>query len=123
MNKSICRLTALLIAVVPLCTFSAQKSITILAPISCAKWNEGKLERTKIKPMDYNLMPRLSEFWLLGLITGLNANHPAKVNLLNSVDSSLIFDWMDRYCQKDPTSDVFSGAESLLSEIERKSKR
>lgn len=123
MNKFICRLTVLLIATVPLCTFSAQKSITILAPISCAKWTDGRLERTKVKPLDYDLTPRLSEFWLLGLITGLNANHPAKANLLNSVDSSLIFDWMDRHCQKDPMSDVFSGAESLISEIERKSRR
>lgn len=123
MNRLTRRFTALLIIAMPLCTFGAQKSITILAPIGCIKWVEGRSERTKVKPLDYNLIPHVNEFWLLGLVTGLNANYPAKQNLLASVDSSLVFDWMDRYCQKNPTSDVFSGAESLLTEIEKKSKR
>ncbi|MBT3068899.1 hypothetical protein [Rhodoferax sp. U11-2br] len=98
-------------------------SITILAPVSCTDWNEGRSERTKVKPLDYSTLPQMREFWLLGLITGLNANHPAKVDLLSSVNSTLVFDWMDRYCKKNPASDVFAGAESLLSKIERESKR
>ena len=98
------------------------KSITILAPISCAEWQEGRKVEKNVDTTSLNVKGTLQRFWLLGLITGLNSKSD-KPNLLDSIDSTLIFDWMDRYCSQNQEATVFTGAEELLTQVSRRVRR
>jgi hypothetical protein len=96
------------------------KEITILAPISCQDWLDAQSEKTKVNVTSVPLRSHTQHFWLLGLVTGLNANYPTRKNLLSAVDGNLVFDWMDNYCSKNKSSSVFAGANALIEEISKR---
>ncbi|QHJ00967.1 hypothetical protein GT347_25050 [Xylophilus rhododendri] len=98
------------------------KPITILAPISCVDWVDGRKTDSEIGLMKFYSASVRNEFWLLGLINGLNAklNSP---DLLASVDAKLVFAWMDRYCSTNKSEDIFKGAEEFLDQVAQKIRR
>lgn len=101
---------------------TGQRAITILAPVTCSEWIDGRKAGREVKPLSFNYSGTRNEFWLLGLVTGLNAGLEGS-DLLRSLDSALIFDWMDRYCGRNRTSSLFDGAEELLSQVARRTKQ
>jgi len=96
------------------------RQITILAPATCKEWITARNEETSVSIANFSMSRQYRQFWLLGLITGLNAKDTNTKNLLASVNSDLVFDWMDKYCTTNPQNDVFEGAESLLDEISKR---
>jgi len=61
------------------------------------------------------------QFWLLGLVTGMNAMLDDDPDLLDTVNSTLIVDWISRYCAANPEADLFEGATKFLIEVRKKS--
>lgn len=119
------RVVALVLSLLISAAFPAERkenAITVLAPVTCADWIKGRKEKTEVKPLEFSTAAAMNEFWLLGLLSGMNAGLGGP-NLLSSVDSTLVFDWMDRYCTRKPTASVFAGAEDLLAEVARRLKR
>lgn len=100
------------------CAHSKDREITILAPIRCPDWIEGRKEDNSVKLSNFNFLGFRNKFWILGLVTGLNSNRSGP-NLLESVDSELIFDWLDAYCAKNPSAELFDGAKEFLNEVSR----
>jgi len=96
-----------------------QRSISILAAVSCEEWLSDRAEKNSMTLGEVSIKDYTSEFWLLGLITGLNANYPSSKDLLSNVNSSLIFDWMDKYCKANSNHSVYRGADLLLDEISK----
>lgn len=120
-KRAVCLLMSLLLFLVGT-AYGKGKRITILAPVTCADWIDGRKASREIKPLSFNYAGMRNEFWLLGLVTGLNANLN-EPNLLDSVDSNLIFDWMDQYCDRNQSASVFRGADELLVQMSRRLKR
>lgn len=98
------------------------KTVTVLAPVSCAEWVEGREEEKAVEPFKIRMLSIRNQFWLLGFVSGLNAGADGP-NILESVDASLVFDWIDRYCAKNPKSDLFDGANRFLVDILRKGRK
>lgn len=98
---------------------AARKTYTALASPSCKDWMDARSERKKIDPLSPRTLSTTREFWLLGLMTGMNALYTDEVDLLKAVNSTLIYDWMDRFCNEHPTKDVLDGAFRLMKELEK----
>jgi hypothetical protein len=117
MNRVALILAALLAALLLQApSFAKPRRITILAPFTCAEWSKSQEKLRTVQP-GFALPSYAHRHWLLGLLTGLNANGAARDDLLASVDSQLAFDWMDRYCTANPAADVFEAANVFLGEI------
>lgn len=122
--------TKILIVISLLQTFSwpiaqaENREITVLAPSTCREWTTARSTRTKVKTSYAETMQLHSlQMWYLGLITGLNASYPTSKNLLENVDSSLLFDWMDRYCSENDTGTVYRGAKNFIDMMEERPKK
>ena len=98
--------------------YGADRTITVMANRTCKTWIDDRAKREAVDRSIYDWFPAAtSEHWLLGLLTGLNAGTDIDVNLLNDVDSQLVFDWMDKYCKEHPDQDVYNGAEELVLDL------
>lgn len=122
MNRHAFRALFFLLLILTSTAHGKGKAITVLAPISCLEWLEGRKADKEVKPMNFNHAGVRNEFWLLGLVTGLNANLD-EPDLLSNINSALIFDWMDRYCSQNQGASVYKGAEELLAQISRRIRR
>lgn len=87
----------------------AQAYTTFGAP-DCGKWVNAPSNQQKA--------------WLLGFMSGMNANHQVlrpelkdPLDPLNSADQ--IFLWMDNYCKANPLKTVGDGGVALFTELLR----
>lgn len=94
-------LTALIAMTVSSSAFAA--ITTVIGSTDCGKWIK--------EPSD----PRKA--WVLGFLSGLNADGMYK-NVLRKISSSQqIFVWMDNYCKANPLKDTIDGSLQLILEL------
>jgi hypothetical protein len=122
MNRRIATFMTYLILFLASAAYAKNTTVTILAPVTCSEWLQGRKIDKEVGPITFNHLGARNEFWLLGLVTGMNAGLSGP-NLLASMDSALIFDWTDRYCVQNPQSSVFTGVQDLFIKVLQKRKR
>lgn len=107
-------------------TFAANteaREVTILAPVECTDWSSKRNTEGDVSFGGDAIARIRMQFWLLGLVTGMNAMLDDDPNLLDTVNSTLIFDWISRYCAEEPEADLFEGATKFLMEVRKKSRK
>jgi hypothetical protein len=122
MNRRIATFVTCLVLFFAHSAYAKNTTVTVLAPVTCSEWLQGRKIDKEVRPLTFNHLGSRNEFWLLGLVTGMNAGL-GEHNFLASMDSSLIFDWMDRYCDQNPQSNVFTGVQDLFIKVLQKRKR
>ena len=117
MNSSVVGvLVTICILLAPGLSRAKSRTITIMGPVSCTEWISGREERKSLEPGKLKITAIRTEAWLTGLLTGLNSGLPG-ADLLASVNAQLAFDWMDRFCARNPNSDLYDGATELLKDV------
>ncbi|MFB9158584.1 hypothetical protein [Chromobacterium violaceum] len=119
MNKTLILAILLTLIAWPQAALPEIKKITTVGEVTCKDWISSQEHYHKDMSAGSGIERLANIAWLHGLITGLNANYPSKKNLLNSVDAQLIDDWVDSYCKKNSSSDVYNAANSLLINIDK----
>jgi len=84
-------------------------AVTVQGVMTCAEWAEDRrIDGT---------MSRMSESWLLGLLSGFSfATEKEFWGSGGGLTSDQVFFWMDRYCDENPLGQVMYGAITLMNE-------
>ena len=92
---------------------SGSYALATLGDISCGAW---VADRTAHKSSEHT-----DEAWLTGVVTGMVLNSGADV--LKDADDDSFYLWMDKYCTRDPSGTVSTGAKVLFKELQKKMNR
>jgi hypothetical protein len=110
-------LVSLVIVALPCVGDSPAKKITIFGYRTCETWTKDRAENSSGKLAD-TFGKSFDETWLVGFMSGVNAATGMYLdNPLGSVDSAIIFDWMDKYCEAHPNRDVSDGGIELFNKL------
>lgn len=77
-------------------------------PPLCRAWTNARARRA-------NFIAHQLEYWVLGLVTGLNYNGPPVVR--EGPPDSVLFGWLDRYCAANPRDQLIVAAIALSREV------
>jgi hypothetical protein len=93
------------------------KTITILGYITCQAWTT---DHAKVASGEFSNKVRknFDEMWLIGFMSGVSATSGSYVgDPLKNVDSQIVYDWMDKYCDTHPRGDISNGGVALFEKL------
>ncbi len=102
---------------------SPAKKITIFGYRTCKTWTKDRAKSVG-GGFPNSIGKSFDETWLVGFMSGVNAATSTYFdNPLRSIDSTIIFDWMDKYCDAHPNRDVSDGGIELFNKLVDLSKK
>jgi hypothetical protein len=108
-------LVSLALLALPCVGDSSGKKTMIFGYRTCEMWTK---DRIKNASGEYSLRKTFDDTWLLGFISGINAATSTYFdNPMGNVDSTIIFDWMDKYCAAHPDRDISDGGIELFNKL------
>lgn len=96
----------------------AEAKVTSLGAHSCDQWSQNRFQASKSSAPIERIGALFGETWILGFMSGINAAWP-EVDLLETVDANLVFDWVDKHCAKNPKDNLFKAGNALALELDK----
>jgi hypothetical protein len=86
-----------------------KKGVTLLGPIenSCGDWITARGRNNA----------EAYEFWLMGVLSGLNLSDDFSADFLREVKVNLPAFWLDKYCRENPFKTVPEGAVQFVQDL------
>jgi hypothetical protein len=104
------------VSFVALASAAESRYTTIIGRSSCETWQIEQADNSSWSQI-------VNSAWLFGYMSGLNSSGDWPADLLADIDAETIKDWMKKYCNENPSSNVARGASELLGILaERKRK-
>lgn len=97
-------------------TVTSEKVVTILGVRDCSAWNDA----TSGSDEDIGVVIGgvSNRAWALGYVSGLAGASPRE-NILRDLDSDTVLDWIDRYCQSNPSQGVSEAVNEMFRRLGR----
>lgn len=92
-----------------------EKKITIIGAPECKDWLWAEAEAKKLdSQFDYR---QAYSAWAYGFYSGYNTASDHPDDLLYAVDSSVIDEWIAKYCGQHPKDDLYNAVVNLIQKV------